>query len=200
MNEISSSNGAGPEPTGVDSGSKRPAILGMALWFYGAMLGLALAIAWFRGAPLPWAPVSSAWLPALLLGGLGAALTIGVSEWMTRRTRWGAALSRALALQIGPIPHITCWGLALVSGIGEEALFRGALQPWLGFAAASALFGLAHFVPRREFLPWTGFALLAGLGLGALFETTGNLLAPICAHVVVNGINLRRMTRDLPRP
>jgi len=85
-----------------------------------------------------------------------------------------------------------------LSGLDDRVVeFRGALQPWLGYVAASLLFGLAHFVPRRELWPWTGFAVLAGFGLGWLFEATGNLVAPVVAHIGVNGINLRRLTRDL---
>jgi membrane protease YdiL (CAAX protease family) len=53
------------------------------------------------------------------------------------------------------------------------------------------VFGLAHFAPRRDLLPWTGFAVAAGFGLGALFEATGNLVAPIVAHASINLVNLR---------
>ena len=49
--------------------------------------------------------------------------------------------------------------------------------------------------PLIEFLPWTGFAIGAGFLFGALFVWTGNLLAPVTAHVVVNGVNLPRLVR-----
>ncbi len=88
------------------------------------------------------------------------------------------------------------WLLALASGIGEEALFRGALQPVVGLWWTSLLFAAAHFVPRRELLLWSVFSLLAGLLLGGLYEATGNLLAPTIAHVVINGVNLNRLVRD----
>ena len=80
--------------------------------------------------------------------------------------------------------------LALASGLGEELFFRGALQPRVGWLVSSLLFGAVHFVPRRDMLPWTGFALAMGGVLGGLFAWTGNLVAPIVAHVVVNGLNL----------
>ena len=86
-----------------------------------------------------------------------------------------------------------CVALGLASGVAEEAFFRGALQPALGWLLASLIFGLVHFAPRRELLPWTGFALGAGMLLGGLFEWTGNLVAPIVAHVVINAVNLRRL-------
>ena len=68
--------------------------------------------------------------------------------------------------------------------------FRGALQPRAGLWIAGLLFGLVHLVPKAVFLPWTAFAILSGWVLGWLFEATGSLLAPIAAHMVVNGINL----------
>jgi membrane protease YdiL (CAAX protease family) len=119
-----------------------------------------------------------------------------LSGWFTRATRSGERLARALARLIGQRTLGECVALALVSGIGEEAFFRGALQPQLGLVGASLLFALAHFAPRRELLPWTAFSLAAGFALGWLFEATGNLVAPIVAHAVVNAINLRLLSRD----
>ena len=86
--------------------------------------------------------------------------------------------------------------LAMASGIGEEALFRGALQPVAGLLLASLLFGLVHFAPRRGLWPWSLFALAGGLGLGALFDATGNLVAPVVAHATLNAVNLRKLVRD----
>ncbi len=75
---------------------------------------------------------------------------------------------------------------------------KGALQPRLGWFTASVVFGLAHYAPRRSLLPWTGFALLAGGLLGALFAATGNLVAPVTAHAAINAVNLRLLTRSIP--
>ena len=100
-----------------------------------------------------------------------------------------------MARALGPLSVSNAVLLALVSGFAEEVFFRGALQPRVGWLLASLLFGCVHFVPRREFLPWTGFAIGAGLLFGALFVWTGNLLAPVTAHVVVNGVNLPRLVR-----
>ena len=69
--------------------------------------------------------------------------------------------ARALAEAIGPLRPGQAWVLALASGIGEEALFRGALQPVVGLWLATLLFALAHFVPGAKIsevhgtvLPW----------------------------------------------
>ena len=121
-----------------------------------------------------------------------------LSRELTRRTDFGEQLARVLAQALGPLGNGAILVLALLSGVAEELFFRGALQVEVGYLPACLLFGLAHFVPRREWLPWSGFALAAGVLLGWLFEATGNLLAPILAHVLVNAVNLWTLNRDYP--
>jgi hypothetical protein len=104
---------------------------------------------------------------------------------------------QALAEALGPLSTPQCLALALVSGIAEELLFRGVLQPLLGIAITSAIFGLAHVPVRRELWGWPLFAGAMGLILGLLARETGALLAPIFAHVTVNAVNLRLIS---PRP
>src|SRR5262245_28663031 len=164
----------------------------------------AVAMAWNGWAGRPWAFIDEdaaaagvRWARDLGLGLAAAAAVIAVSHVLTQRTRWGAALARELAEALGPLTLSQCAALAIWSGFGEEAFFRGALQPRVGWLAASALFGLAHFAPRRTLWPWTGFAVLAGALFGAMFEATGNLAAPITAHVVINAVNLRLLARSL---
>jgi membrane protease YdiL (CAAX protease family) len=127
------------------------------------------------------------------LGMVAAAALIYLSDEITRRTRWGEALARELAAMIGKRSIRDCIVLALASGLVEEALFRGVLQPRLGLLVASLLFGLAHLVPRRELLPWAGFAIAMGFMLGGLFIATGNLVAPVVTHVGLNAVNLKRL-------
>ena len=178
----------------------RPALVRWASLFYGGLA--ALSLGWAALAGTPWAFASEAarrvgvrWASDIGLGLAAAAAVIGLSHVVTTRTRWGETLGRELARAIGPLSGSQSAWLAALSGFAEEAFFRGALQPRIGWAAATLLFGLAHFVPRRELLPWTGFAIAVGALLGALFEATGNLVAPVVAHAVVNGINLRLLTQ-----
>ena len=80
--------------------------------------------------------------------------------------------------------------VAVISGVGEEALFRGALQPILGILVTSLLFGALHVGPDRRYLIWTVWAVGAGFLFGALYEWTGGLLAPATAHVLHNAATL----------
>lgn len=56
--------------------------------------------------------------------------------------------------------------LALATGIGEEILFRGALQPVLGLGFTSVLFALVHI--QYGFTPVTLFIVLVALVLGVV--------------------------------
>jgi len=141
------------------------------------------------------APDGSQLFGHALLGLLAGGGLIGVSRLWTRYSRVGRVLAQHLASVLGPQTGMSVVVLALASGLGEEVFFRGALQPRVGLLPASLLFGLAHLAPRRDLALWAGFALLAGLILGALFEYTGNLLAPAIAHVLVNAVNLRWLSR-----
>jgi membrane protease YdiL (CAAX protease family) len=173
-------------------------VVKLALFFYGALFAVALAWSTWSGRSVFYASQAAAeeGIAPLLDTALGlavAAATIGLSRQITERTQWGDAMGRALAELVGKRSLRDCIVLAVVSGVAEEAFFRGVLQPALGWLLASLVFGLVHFVPKRALLPWTGFALAAGLVLGALFESTGNLVAPIVAHVAINAVNLRRL-------
>jgi membrane protease YdiL (CAAX protease family) len=175
------------------------------LLFYGSMA--VVAILWrlgIQGQPILFGSPAAAqrglsWGLDLAVGLAAGGVVLAVSHWMTRYTTWGEALARALAGVLQGISVPNALLLALASGMAEEMLFRGALQPQVGWLAASLLFGLVHFVPRRVFLPWTGFAVVVGFLFGALFLWTGNLVAPVVAHVLVNAVNLPMLIREYGR-
>jgi membrane protease YdiL (CAAX protease family) len=187
---------------------RRRAPLGLvptALLFYGAMLGAALLWSWLSGDALLYASPAAAragvdWNRDVTAGAASAIAMILISQQLTRRTRWGERMGRFLGRLLGRLDWRRCLLLAVVSGIAEEALFRGALQPRVGLVAASLIFGLAHFAPLRDLLPWTLLSIAAGFALGALFDATGNLVAPVVAHAGVNAVNLRFVSeRYAPR-
>lgn len=187
-------------PSGEARGIDPRRFVRLGALFYGSLF--LLAVIWrvgLYGENLFYAPGGEA-RGSSLLGGLAAGLAAGLgvvalSYGLTVGTAMGRRLAESLARLLGNLSARQCVLLALLSGIGEEAFFRGALQPRVGLVLASLIFGLAHFVPRRDLAPWSGFSLAAGFLLGALFEWTGNLLAPIAAHVVVNAVNLQLLTR-----
>lgn len=123
--------------------------------------------------------------------GAGVAIAMVFVTWVLGRCLHSLQeLEHEFRKILGDLDTRTIIGLALLSGAAEETLFRGCLQPWLGYVATSVLFGCLHFVPSRVFLPWTLFALASGFVFGGLFSWRGNLIAPTVAHMLVNGINL----------
>lgn len=177
----------------------------MAIAFHAALLGAAVAWQSVRSDgvlalvrvpsthPLPWwgAAVLASWLLVL-----GPAL---LEDRMPAMRKLGEELYEAMA----PITTTRVAILAGLSGICEEALFRGPLQATVGWPVAAVLFALSHGGFSRRHLTWTGFALIAGLLFGAMVEYYGSLSPAIVAHVTVNAINMRRLERyakrQLPR-
>jgi len=205
-NEVQRVEGHHENPNDADlspQGKSTSELLRMALIFYGVLL--AAAVGWSR-----WSETSLFYLTpgadrsgdALVLnaaaGALVAFAVIGLSEAITRKTEWGERMARALAALIGRCSIRDCIVLGLASGIAEEAFFRGAMQPQFGLVATSLIFGVVHFAPKRELLPWTGFALFAGFLLGGLYQATGSLIAPVVAHVGLNAVKLRRLGARYP--
>jgi membrane protease YdiL (CAAX protease family) len=193
---MSIEKGPGPEARGPASpaGEADPArLVGLAIVFYGLLFAAAWLWARLESRPLVLRSegLEVSWLRDVSLGLIAAAALVGASRALTAATSAGRALADALARVLGRPGLGVCLALAAVSGIAEEAFFRGALQPRVGLVVASGLFAAAHFAPRREFLPWPFFAFAAGLAFGGLFDVTGNLVAPVVAHAGVNAWNLR---------
>jgi membrane protease YdiL (CAAX protease family) len=198
MGNAKETAGLEAEPRAVGLGPRR--LVAVASVFYGALLAAAIGWRKWADAAGPWHAAtrpSADWaLPARVAAGLafGAGL-IALSRVWTARTAAGKALAAELGAVVAGISTGQAVLLALISGIAEEAFFRGALQPRVGWLWASLLFGLAHFHPRRELRVWSLSAALAGLGFGALFDATGDLVAPALAHALVNAVNLRWLAK-----
>ncbi len=72
--------------------------------------------------------------------------------------------------------------VALFAALGEELLFRGALQPLIGLVPVAILFGLLHATALVHVI----LATLLGLWLGWLYQWTGSLWPPIAAHLALD--------------
>lgn len=133
------------------------------------------------------------------LGSAAAALGEVVSRW----TPWGRLFSRLIERILGTPHPVDAILLAILSGFGEELIFRGIALPYLGLYASACLFGIAHVIPRKGLWPFALWAGANGLALGWLAVATGGLLAPGVAHVLVNAVgllqlSLRKRTSDRP--
>lgn len=112
----------------------------------------------------------------------------------TRLFAWARRLEDEFVKIFGPLSARQVIFLAAASSIAEEAFFRGAMQPVLGVVLTALVFGLVHIGPTRAYLPWTLLAVGMGFLLGWLLSWTLTLLAPIACHLVINAMNLARIS------
>ncbi len=136
------------------------------------------------------------WLVLSPLIGLALGFAVVVSSrFATHRYAWAQSLHREFRKLLGKLTGREILVLAVASAIGEEVLFRGALQPAIGLWLQAIVFALLHIGPGLRFLPWTLWALAMGLAFGLVYQWTGDLGAPIVAHFTINFLNLRYIAR-----
>ncbi|HEX6277444.1 MAG TPA: type II CAAX endopeptidase family protein [Polyangiaceae bacterium] len=171
-----------------------------------ALVAVLIAMA-TRGRPPvsledPWLPLGSPrdLLYSVALGTtLGTLLAVG-TRYSVPRFAW----AKNLHLELRPFardvstPGIVM--LAITSSLGEELLFRGLLQPWLGLWLQALLFGVLHQMAGPSRWVWASWATLVGLLFGGIFALTGSLAGPIAAHALVNGLNLSYLKNHDPGP
>ncbi len=159
---------------------------------YGAMTLLAalLTVPMHAGLAILAVPNS----PLAWLAGLAAGVLLLAATWLTERL-WPRfqALGNKMAQLLGPVSRQQAWWLAVLSGIGEESLFRGPLQVALGPVPATLLFAAAHGLGNRRLWPWPLFALVAGGVFAWLAWHFHSPWPSAVAHIVVNAVNLRRL-------
>ena len=132
--------------------------------------------------------------------GLAVALAVvALSRFTVHRFEWARRLHTDFRSLLGPLSGREILILAVASAVGEELLFRGALQPMIGIWPQAVVFALLHIGPGTRFLPWTLSAFAVGLVFGWLFQATGDLGGPIVAHFAINFMNLHFIARfDAP--
>ncbi len=157
------------------------------------------ASAWTDGSPLAETHVIA--IPvALSFGALAGVAAVAATRALVRTTAWGRRMHTGLRDAVldldGDASSVTA--IALSTAVGEELLFRGAALPtltaYVGAPAALVLsslaFGLVHVPGSRALIPWTLTACAMGMIFGLLYLATGEVLAPIAAHAVINHENL----------
>lgn len=150
---------------------------------------LDLPIVW--GTPVRDVPIGIA--AAVVLGLANyALLTLAPGGWLVDGVR--TVFRDVLVPLFGRFDRASIVLVAAAAGIGEEWLFRGVVQPALGWVAGSIVFGLAH-VGGRPMLAFGVWATMMGLALGALAIVTGGLVAPAVAHGVYDALALEYIRR-----
>jgi uncharacterized protein len=173
-----------------------------------ACVGLAFLLNAIAG-PIPLVTIALKGRPILEQVGWGIALALafGTPMWsavlflpglVSLRNQLIELLSRVDLSGFNPL-----W-LAALAGIGEETLFRGALQPIVNIWWASLIFVLLHFRTYQfRSMNWqkaisAAGVFLASLLLGYIFSVIG-LIAAIVAHITLDAVGLLLAPRFLRR-
>lgn len=132
--------------------------------------------------------------------GVGAGLIIAwLAWWIIARPEMADVRMRYAGLVREFMPDRSIQlAVSLCAGIGEELLFRGALQHWLGIPLTAALFVALHgYLPLRNgpLLRYGLFLTIAMMGVGWAADHCGLLLA-IAAHAAIDAVLIRRLVGE----
>ena len=167
------------------------ALVVSALVFYGLMIVLGTGLLEFTDADaLTLIFGSGTTVKEDTLYGAGCGLLVVAVTYLFRNQKPVQRLNEEFREILGAPSSQAIAILAISSAVGEEILFRGALQETIGFFPTVICFGLMHGGLSPKYRVWALFATLAGVLLGWLASYTGNLLAPIICHMTVNYFNL----------
>lgn len=128
------------------------------------------------------------WLQGLV--GIGAGLVISfIAHYIISRP-WMVPVNEKYSSLIAPI-KLRPWDVLYVSlcaGIGEEVLFRGAIQPLIGVIFTAVVFVALHgyLNPKDARISvYGGFMVLAMIGIGILCDTVG-IISTMIAHTIID--------------
>lgn len=171
----------------------RVAFLRIAILFEGGLVGVAYLLGWLAGidpfADFHWSG------DAVSYGMLGTAPLALLFFWSYQQPhpelqKIRRVLMDTLAPQLALCRVHELFLVAAVAGIGEEALFRGMLQPWAeghwggygGLVVSNLLFGMVHLLTPLYGL----LAFATGVYLGLMLDVGGqrNLLTPMVVHAL----------------
>ena len=133
--------------------------------------------------PIPWSP------GFCIIVFLGLANVGNILSGLLARVLGMPGRTTTLAAE-GPALIVAILAICILPAVGEELLFRGALQGMMrpcgsnvAIFAPALLFALLH-LNLPQFIP----ALLSGLFLGRLAERTGSILPGMLLHLLNNSI------------
>ncbi len=179
----------------------------MAVVVEGGLALAALGFAWLFHVSLrdQFAPMGGPLAIAVARGVAATLPMLLVFWWLVNSKRQGLRQLREqvewLVKEMFPTGSIAQFAMvATLAGVGEELLFRGAIQakfvawttPIVGLVIASLLFGLAHALSKLYF----AFAVAVGAFLGWLALQYHDLVAPMIAHGLYDFVALVYLSRS----
>lgn len=135
-----------------------------------------------------------------ILLGLASGALIAYAAWAIIKQPFMQPVRKHYSSVIGPIMarRIDRIFVSFCAGVGEEIMFRGALQYWLGIPITAILFVAIHgyLDPRNWRISLYGiFMTIAMLLLGWIAQRYG-LLAPMIAHTLIDIYLLEQLHKE----
>lgn len=170
-----------------------------------AFFAIGLAIWYGSGrepsAFLRWQPRD--FLVAVLLGGALIGSMQAIAWAFPRFVAWAAEQQRMLFPGGRPYRPAHILLISAAAGIGEEALFRGGLQTWLGdhlpVWAAILLASLVFVAMHLRSPGASAFVLIYSVTFGIVYQWTGSLVGVMLAHAFFDIWALTLVQRELVR-
>ncbi|MBK8497464.1 MAG: CPBP family intramembrane metalloprotease [Flavobacteriales bacterium] len=183
--------------------SRVPLVIGLALFTLVAGGGGIWLMVGAQQRSLRDALVGTAPLWQHALVGITTGVLIALGAWWIIARPYMAEVRSKYATLIGPLlpSRWAQWFVSICAGAGEELLFRGALQQWLGIPLTALVFVALHgyLDPRDRRISSYGLYLTATMmGLGYMADHMG-LMGPIIAHTIIDIVLLRRLALDWKR-
>ena len=118
---------------------------------------------------------------------------VGLSRLISRRYEWARRIDQDFGALFAGHSSLQLTGLALMSSLSEELLFRGVLLDAIGLTWSALLFGVLHVPLERHHWPWSAAALMMGFVFGGVTLLTGSVTVALIAHFTVNHFNLHAL-------
>ena len=166
-------------------------------------LGFALIYFFQKKEPLSIFENGQPWYLQIFMGGVFGWL-IGEVAKQIIKTKWMADISIFFADIVRELQLSTTEILfySLCAGVGEEVLFRGAIQEWLGIWLTSIVFIALHgyLNPMNWKITVYGFFMIfLSAGLGYLYLYAG-IISAMTAHFAVDVVLFLFLKNRLPNP
>jgi len=131
--------------------------------------------------------------------GLTAGVIFGYIAWLISNSKWVSPKSSKYLQLIGELnpKHLDIIVISLCAGIGEELLFRGAIQPFFGIWITAFVFVLIHgyIDPRDWRMSIYGLSMTVIIAvLGYMCDEIG-IWSSAAAHAMIDYVLLQLMVR-----
>lgn len=101
---------------------------------------------------------------------------------------------------VGESRRLDVVSLTILAGLGEELLFRGVLQPYLGLSITSLVVCILHISPYGLLTAWSGYAFCLAFLQGILFAYSHSIFPSWLLGILIHLPLYFYVNHDSPSP